>query len=203
MSSSPLPVCHQSILTLQADIQAGDKDLYQSCRHSLAHGVLLLLRYLAPLVPWHAAAAAVDQGQAVAIRPWLQGLLQLLKQAAELVLQPLSKPQESNIGQHPDCLYMPFCATQTHLNMCTPKLLSAFSTRAMMVHHHCRPLLVSLSYCQNVVSVVLRALSPLSVLSRQDQLAYRPGCSCPDLLRLSRSWLVEEKSVHMTENAHE
>ena len=93
----PLAICGQSSLALQADIQAAEEDLYQSCRHSLAHGVLLLLRYLAPLVPWHAAADD-DQGQGVAIRPWLQGLLQLLKQATDLVLQPLSKPQESNIG---------------------------------------------------------------------------------------------------------
>lgn len=84
---------------MQADIKAGQVDLYQACRQSLAHGVLLLLHYLVPLIPWQ--EAAVDPGQAAAIRPWLQGLLQLLEQATELVLQPLSQPQESNIGQHP------------------------------------------------------------------------------------------------------
>ena len=83
---------------MQADIKAGQQDLYQACRQSLAHGVLLLLHYLAPLIPWQ--DAAVDAGQAAALRPWLQGLLQLLEQATELVLQPLSKPQESNIGEH-------------------------------------------------------------------------------------------------------
>ena len=82
---------------MQADVEAGQADLYQACQQSLAHGVLLLLRYLAPLIPWQ--AAAVHRGQAAAIQPWLQGLLQLLDQATDLVLQPLSKPQESNIGK--------------------------------------------------------------------------------------------------------
>ena len=99
---------------LQADIEAGQQDLYQACRQSLAHGVLLLMHYLAPLVPWQ--DAAVDPGQAAAIRPWLQGLLQLLEQATELVLQPLSKPQESNIGKHA-YLLPPSCppSTPSHL----------------------------------------------------------------------------------------
>ena len=89
---------------MQADIKAGQQDLYQACRQSLAHGVLLLLHYLAPLIPWQ--DAAVDPGQAAVIRPWLQGLLRLLDQATDLVLQPLSKPQESNIGEH-GCLLAP------------------------------------------------------------------------------------------------
>ena len=93
-SRSPEPCSH----AMQAAIKAGQEDLYQACKHGLAHGVLLLLHYLAPLIPWQDAAE--DPGQAAAIRPWLQGLLQLLDQATELALQPLSKPQESNIGQH-------------------------------------------------------------------------------------------------------
>ncbi|DBB01023.1 TPA: hypothetical protein ACH3X1_000923 [Trebouxia sp. C0004] len=83
-------------LWLQADIKAGQADLFHACRQSLAHGVLLALHYLAPLVPW--AGAVGDQGHAAVMRPWLQGLLQLLEEASELALQPLSKPQDSNIG---------------------------------------------------------------------------------------------------------
>ncbi|DBA69567.1 TPA: hypothetical protein ACH3X2_012764 [Trebouxia sp. C0005] len=83
-------------LWLQADIKAGQADLFHACRQSLAHGVLLALHYLAPLVPW--AGAFGDQGHAAVMRPWLQGLLQLLEEATELALQPLSKPQDSNIG---------------------------------------------------------------------------------------------------------
>ena len=82
--------------TMQADIKSGQADLCQACRQSLAHGVLLALRYLAPLLPWQ--GPGVDQGQDAALRPWLQGLLQLLEEATDLVLQPLSKPQDSNIG---------------------------------------------------------------------------------------------------------
>ena len=96
---------------MQADIEAGQQDLYQACRQSLAHGVLLLLHYLALLIPWQ--DAAVDPGQAAAICPWLQGLLQLLEKATELVLQPLSKPQESNIGEHV-YLLPPSCPPPSH-----------------------------------------------------------------------------------------
>ncbi|KAL0046958.1 hypothetical protein WJX82_002976, partial [Trebouxia sp. C0006] len=83
-------------LWLQADIKAGQADLFHACRHSLAHGVLLALHYLAPLVPW--AGAVGDQTHAAAMRPWLQSLLQLLEEASELALEHLSKPQDSNIG---------------------------------------------------------------------------------------------------------
>ncbi len=82
---------------MQADIKTGQADLFHACRQSLAHGVLLALHYLAPLVPW--AGAVGDQGHAAVMRPWLQGLLQLLEEASELALQPLSKPQDSNIGK--------------------------------------------------------------------------------------------------------
>ena len=71
--------------------------MFQACRQSLAHGVLLALRYLAPQLPWQQGSG--DPGQASAMRPWLQGLLQLLDEATDLVLQPLSKPQDSNIGE--------------------------------------------------------------------------------------------------------
>ncbi len=82
---------------MQADIKAGQADLFHACRHSLAHGVLLALHYLAPLVPW--AGAVGDQAHAAAMRPWLQCLLQLLEEASELALEHLSKPQDSNIGE--------------------------------------------------------------------------------------------------------
>jgi len=90
-------VCHSNVVHVQADIKAGQADLFHACRQSLAHGVLLALHYLAPLVPW--AGAVGDQGHAAVMRPWLQGLLQLLEEASELALQPLSKPQDSNIGE--------------------------------------------------------------------------------------------------------
>lgn len=89
-------MCHSEFAPAQADIKAGQADLFHACRQSLAHGVLLALHYLAPLVPW--AGAFGDQGHAAVMRPWLQGLLQLLEEATELALQPLSKPQDSNIG---------------------------------------------------------------------------------------------------------
>ena len=81
---------------MQADVKAGQADLAHACRQSLAHGVLLAVRYLGPLVPWSGAAG--QQGQAAEMKAWLQDLLQLLNEATELALQPLSKPQDSNIG---------------------------------------------------------------------------------------------------------
>ena len=93
-----MPFCHSNFVPVQTDIKAGQADLFHACRQSLAHGVLLALRYLAPLVPW--VGAVGDQGHVAVMRPWLQGLLQLLEEASELALQHLSKPQDSNIGEN-------------------------------------------------------------------------------------------------------
>lgn len=83
-------------MPLQEDIRAGQFDLALACSQSLAHGVLLALRYLTPLVPWQDASAA--PGQFVHVRAYLQGLLGLLDQATDLALPCLANPQDSNIG---------------------------------------------------------------------------------------------------------
>ena len=82
---------------LQEDIEAGQTDLPQACSHSLAHGVLLALRYLTPLVPWQTAAAAPDL--LASAKGFLTSLLHLLDQATELALPCLANPQDSNIGE--------------------------------------------------------------------------------------------------------
>lgn len=87
---------HQVCCVLQRDIRAGQADLAQACRQSLAHGVLLALRYLTPLVPWQLAAASGEQ--LAGTQAFLKGLLQLLHQATELALPFLANPQDSNIG---------------------------------------------------------------------------------------------------------
>ena len=48
-------------------------------------------------MPWQGVGA--PQGQGTAMQPWLEALLQLLKEATELALTHLSKPQDSNIGR--------------------------------------------------------------------------------------------------------
>lgn len=90
-------MCPPASCALQKDIEAGQADLAQACSQSLAHGVLLALRYLTPLIPWQAAAA--DPDQLVTAKQFLSGLLQLLEQATELALPCLANPQDSNIGK--------------------------------------------------------------------------------------------------------
>ena len=84
------------VTPLQEDIRAGEADLALACSQSLAHGVLLALRYLTPLVPWQDAATA--PGQSAHVRALLEGLLGLLDQATDLALPCLANPQDSNIG---------------------------------------------------------------------------------------------------------
>lgn len=86
---------------LQKDIEAGTADLAQACSQSLAHGVLLALCYLTPLVPWQLAAATNDQ--LAHVQAFLNRLLQLLDQATELALPCLANPQDSNIGELRTC----------------------------------------------------------------------------------------------------
>ena len=90
---------------LQEDIQAGQTDLAQACSHSLAHGVLLALRYLAPLVPWQTAAPVPDL--LASAQEFLTSLLHLLDQATGLALPCLANPQDSNIGKAVTLLYCP------------------------------------------------------------------------------------------------
>ncbi|KAK9830510.1 hypothetical protein WJX72_012147 [[Myrmecia] bisecta] len=81
---------------LQANVEAGKQDLPEACRNSLAHGVLLLLRYLVPAVPWGAFAGL--PGQAQAMRRWLQRLLGLMEEAVQLTMEALAQPQKASIG---------------------------------------------------------------------------------------------------------
>ena len=73
-------------------MRESEEDFAAACRHSLAHGNLLSLRYLVPDIPWQAAKASparVRQMQA-----WIARILSLLLRAAETAQHPLSTPQE-------------------------------------------------------------------------------------------------------------
>ncbi|BDA45482.1 probable thyroid adenoma-associated protein homolog [Coccomyxa sp. Obi] len=78
---------------LEADVKESEEDFAAACRHSLAHGNLLSLRYLVPDIPWQiskASPARVRQMQA-----WISRVLSLLLRAAETAQHPLSTPQET------------------------------------------------------------------------------------------------------------
>ena len=82
----------------QADVKESEEDFAAACRHSLAHGNLLSLRYLVPDIPWQickASPARVRQMQA-----WISRVLSLLLRAAETAQHPLSTPQETMNSAH-------------------------------------------------------------------------------------------------------
>ncbi len=74
-------------------MRESEEDFAAACRHSLAHGNLLSLRYLVPDVPWQTARASPARMRQVQL--WIARLLALLLRAAETALQPLSAPQET------------------------------------------------------------------------------------------------------------
>ena len=47
----------RSVHVPQADVREAEEDFGAACRHSLAHGNLLSLRYLIPDIPWQARYA--------------------------------------------------------------------------------------------------------------------------------------------------
>ena len=73
-----------SLLTARCccPLQAAREDLLSACRRGLAHGCLLLLRYLAEDVPWAALVAGSGGGPAAsqALRSWMCRLLDLMVQ---------------------------------------------------------------------------------------------------------------------------
>lgn len=47
-------MCNVRCPAWQADVREAEEDFGAACRHSLAHGNLLSLRYLIPNIPWQA-----------------------------------------------------------------------------------------------------------------------------------------------------
>ena len=45
----------------QADVREAQEDFAAACRHSLAHGNLLSLRYIIPDVPWQACSTSATR----------------------------------------------------------------------------------------------------------------------------------------------
>lgn len=82
-------------------MEESEQDFTAACRHSLAHGNLLSLRYLVPDLPWQ--AAAVSPARLAQMQQWISRLFSLLVRAAETALRPLSVPQETVISA-PPCL---------------------------------------------------------------------------------------------------
>jgi len=70
-------------------------DLAAACRHGLAHGPLLAIRYACEGLPWAAAAAAAG-GDGTQLRAWVGELLELLKRVASVATPPLAR-QDQNV----------------------------------------------------------------------------------------------------------
>jgi hypothetical protein len=83
----------------QTDVVEAEQDFAAACRHSLAHGNLLTLRYLTPDLPWQAAMSS--PAGVLQLRRWIERLFSLLMRAAESALRPLAVPQETVISALP------------------------------------------------------------------------------------------------------
>jgi hypothetical protein len=70
------------------------RDLAAACRHGLAHGPLLAVRYACDGLPW--ADAAAGEG-AAELRTWVTDLLELLQRVAAVALPPLAR-QDQNVA---------------------------------------------------------------------------------------------------------
>jgi thyroid adenoma-associated protein len=68
---------------VKESVIAGQRDMLAACRTSLAHGPLLVLRYLIPEVPWDATCRGLH---AAATRANVARLLQLVTDVVDLVL---------------------------------------------------------------------------------------------------------------------
>ncbi|GIL79887.1 hypothetical protein Vretifemale_9023, partial [Volvox reticuliferus] len=81
---------------VNSQVVAAREDLAAACRRSLAHGPLLLLRYVVEDVPW-AAVGASREGLAAAAG-WAAGALAAAEALVDVALPVLSRPQERNVG---------------------------------------------------------------------------------------------------------
>ncbi len=75
----------------------GEQQMLAACRHSLAHGPLLTLRYILPYLPWQDSSVQKE------LQAWLQSLLQKLTQAMQMTLPPLARPEDANMGNICPC----------------------------------------------------------------------------------------------------
>ncbi|EFJ43357.1 hypothetical protein VOLCADRAFT_96436 [Volvox carteri f. nagariensis] len=81
---------------VNSQVAAAREDLAAACRRSLAHGPLLLLRYVVEDVPWGAVCAS-PAGLAAAAG-WAAKALAAAEELVGLALPVLSRPQERNVG---------------------------------------------------------------------------------------------------------
>ncbi len=81
-----------SVLQLvNGQVNAAREELLPACRRSLAHGPLLLLRYVAEDVPWQALAAG--GGGTAAAAEWAARALAAVSGVVDVALPVLSRPQ--------------------------------------------------------------------------------------------------------------
>ncbi|MEW5307274.1 MAG: hypothetical protein WDW36_009681 [Sanguina aurantia] len=84
----------QSLLQLlDHRLELARRDLVGACRKGLAHGPLLLLRYVVEDMEWGRWAGGPAY-QAAAMRGWLQGLMEGLDQVSDIALPYLTKPED-------------------------------------------------------------------------------------------------------------
>ncbi|GLC36743.1 hypothetical protein PLESTB_000787500 [Pleodorina starrii] len=81
---------------VNSQVAAAREDLAAACRRSLAHGPLLLLRYVVEDVPW-GEVGSTREGLAAAAG-WAARALAAAEAIVELALPVLSRPQERNVG---------------------------------------------------------------------------------------------------------
>ncbi|KAK9842206.1 hypothetical protein WJX81_000582 [Elliptochloris bilobata] len=81
------------VAQLEADLAQAESEVEAACVRSLPHGSLLVLRYLAPALPW--ALLEGHPGRSQAARVWLQRLLRALVAVAGVALVPLSSAVNS------------------------------------------------------------------------------------------------------------
>lgn len=79
---------------LQALLKDAAADMVAACRRGLVHGLLVMLRYVMPAVPWEGGAEHVQ-----ALQTWLAELLQLLDSTAEVAMPPLCHPRAGFSGE--------------------------------------------------------------------------------------------------------
>lgn len=88
VSISPSLVYINSLIDwLQALVEEGEKDLYESCRKSFVHGALLTLRYTFEELDW---SSDIDSSRLSEMRNSLQKLLELIMRITSLALGVVS-----------------------------------------------------------------------------------------------------------------
>ncbi|KAK9806642.1 hypothetical protein WJX73_003561, partial [Symbiochloris irregularis] len=81
------------LASMQASLDLADSDLVAACRTGLNHGVLLLIRYVVPSLPWHSAAHELP-----ALRDWVVRLLAVLDHVAVVAMPPLCHPADHGMS---------------------------------------------------------------------------------------------------------